>query len=192
MDNIWSWESEDERRKREQATPLQGVQYKTGEQAPSPQQAPAQRTNPLTQYATNKAIGTADRKLMEGGESVWKDLKLNSQIVNEAGLDATLTPPIAPSSVVEAVGPLSANAVAPVTETIVAETVAPAVVEAATSAIAPAVVETAVASAAPVAIAETAALGSVAAAEAPMLAAMGPVGWGIGAVLLAQQLGLFG
>jgi len=211
MDNVWNWESEDERRKREQAAPLQGVQYKQAGEAPPPQQAPAQKTDPLTQYGTAKAIGAADKQLEKGAESIWESGKQALVNMNNAPTAEANQAILSDSSVTQVGAPMVE---APITVTpLIGETATAAPLSAAlevgagegarvvggellagaaTDALATAAADTAV-TAGTTALAEGAlAAGAGAAAEGTMLAAMGPVGWGIGAVLLAQQFGLFG
>jgi hypothetical protein len=239
MDNVWSWD-EEERKRREQAAPLQGIQYRAGGEAPPPQQAPAQKTDPLTQYATSKAIGAADRQLEKGADSIWKSgrealanmknaptAEANQAILSDTSVaqvgapmgESTVTSvPFGASPVPTAVGgegllgaelttsaPLSAittaggegagvvggellaGASGTAEALAAAETLAAAEAAALASTAATTAAGTTAAAAAPLA-----AGAGAAAAEGTMLAAMGPVGWGIGAVLLAQQLGLFG
>jgi len=200
MDNVWSWD-EEERKRREQAAPLQGIQYRAGGEAPPPQYAPAQKTDPLTQYAQSKVIGAGDKALMNGAESIWKDIKLNNQIANEAGLDAAYTPPTVASADVGAPlgNQIASNSITPVATDVTTSAATDVLASGATDALAGAATDTLATAAADTvdtagttALAEGAALGG---AELGLAAAVPGIGWGLAALMLAKQgydAGLFG
>jgi len=202
MDNVWSWD-EEERKRREQAAPLQGIQYKPAGEAPPPQQTPAHKSDPLTQYGTAKAIGAADKQLEKGADSIWESGKQAITNMNNAPTAEANQAILSDSSVTQVGAPMID---APTTVTpFVGETTTAAPLSAALAVDAGegagVVGGDLLAGAATDALSTLATVGTTAlvegaggaalAAEAPMLAAMGPIGWGIGAVLLAQQLGLF-
>jgi len=209
MDNVWSWD-EEERKRREQSAPLQGIQYRAGGEAPPAQQAPAQKTDPLTQYAQAKVIGAGDKALMKGADSIWESGKQAITNMNNAPTAEANQAILSDTSVAQVGAPMGESVVtsvpfgaSPVPTAVGGEgllgaellTSAPLSAAAtdvttgvATDALATAAADT-LATAGTTALAEAAG-GAALAAEAPMLAAMGPVGWGIGAFVLAQKAGL--
>jgi hypothetical protein len=188
MQNIWDWQSEEERKKKEQSvgTPLQGVQYKQGESAPNPVVAGKEPSlaGTVTKMAEIRAVNKGFDKADEGAKWSWDQLsKQTPASVQDLSTPAIVTPTggitstglsTLPSSVVSA--PLSATV--PVAgETAMAEGIAAAAPVAEVAAVgAPLAAEGAATAAA---AAETAALAS------------NPIGWIVGGYLLGKQFGLF-
>ena len=188
MNNIWDWQSEEERKKKEQqvGTPLQGVQYKTGEQAPNPVVAGKEPSlaGTVTKMAEMRAVNKGFDKAEKGAESIWN--KQAPAPVTDLSTAASVTPAgevvntglaTLPESVISA--PL-ASATPIAGETAMAEGIAAAAPVAEAAAVG------APLSAAATGTATTAAAG----AEAAALAS-NPIGWIVGGYLLGKQFGLF-
>jgi len=80
--SIWDWQNEDEK-KRENASPLQGIQYKQVESAPAPSGNPGKQPS-LLGTVTNVAEGRAISKGLDAGENkigdIWKGMNSPSPI----------------------------------------------------------------------------------------------------------------
>ena len=164
----WAWMHEQQQPKTTNTIPPLGSGSQ--EPTPSPQVVPQQQdplTNTLVGIGATKG---ADYAITKGAEAFK---------ASQAPLGATATPVAGSAGTADAVvgTPLGPLAAAP---------------EAATTLGTTAAVDTTAAAAGTAAATEAAAAGTAAAgagaAEAGTLAAMGPVGWGIGALLLAKQM----
>ena len=216
MQNVWDWQSEEERKKKEQSVgaPLQGVQYKQGEQAPNPVVAGKEPslagtvTKMAEMRAVNKGFDKAEKEIPEGWK--WAKDKVTEatttpststttaeSITTGAPLGATPPAAPAPDSAVTALANQVSNSATGIASLPGDVAYAPL-----TSA-APIAGETAMAEGLSTAAAEGltaaaplsgAALGEGAAlattAETAALAS-NPIGWIVGGYLLGKQFGLF-
>lgn len=177
---IWDWQKD-----QEEENKRKDIAYnKNPEQAPAPAK---QQTGPLTQatnaYMLQKSFQGTDKAGEWGwnkGKEIYQDLK-SSPTPTVEETKAFMGDPVA--------APLAAE-VAPVAEVApeAVSSVLPAATE--TAAVVTPVAESTMVSA-PLGAAAVGEGAAATAAGEGVLAAMGPVGWGIGAALLAKRFGLF-
>jgi len=186
MQNIWDWQSEEERKKNEQqlGAPLQGIQYRPTEQAPNPVVAGKEPSlaGTVTKMAEGRALNKGFDKAEEGAKWGW------NQVSSQAPAPVV---DLSTPAVVAPAGDVVSTGLATLPNSVAAAPLASAAPIAGETAMAAGMAAPEVtAVGAPLSAAATGTATTAAGAETAALAS-NPIGWIVGGYMLGKQFGLF-